>query len=1035
MANVLATTRYVKPGAYVGRIIQPSPLQQAFIRTPVYVAKGSRYQVLYNVAMRRAYLSDVEIFFSSTAPNIAPLTNPALNDQTIAVLYRANGTPIPVTKWSFLESVPGSGVYDQILIRPEVFDANEDYRIDYQSTDRSVLDVLPFSDLRELRYIGDTENQEQYQEQTSQTSPGDFLVPVSVVIPTRPTGMADPDNKYPGPAPTSTGFTTVTHTGIGTGVVTVSGTYDHSYNRTVTLRVASIDLVANEVTFDWEQVQNSAGTYTDLLPNVPLEQTMTPPQAVVGETAAVSLAFDYPGTGTTDLGISLQVDTAANFAVGDLYQFTAMGPGMFELDSAYANTDQYSDLQIANYPEPGSTGNVVIYDYTEYTGTINRKYALRCTGVSGTAVAADRIANFVWQGYGDDGVVTTGTITVDETVATSMHPTLEHGVRLTFSFGVTHFTPEDDAVVTALAPRDQPVSKDDRTYDIQITSVGEGSLGMFYSGSTQEARFGVINITKTTGTYVWSSTINYTYNVPTIGGFTIPGDFRLYARNIGEALPENRYSASSPQDKFEFSSVDSLSVSWNLRSRSTETFALDQIYTDVLGTITGVPGRQYVIMDNLPFSTTSLLSVTSYPTGTSLAHELILDGNGDPTPYVAFPVAPTESVRIYYEWRGPEPGPGQIYYVTANILRPDDLYDVPIVTYNDEDMRRLLGPSATDNDALIMGEIAYEVGVPRCAFVQPKDTDADGVYTKTDFDRAILATEKNKTLTDVVIINKFDTLSTQLSSNERMNDPFERADRMLWVGAPIGTAIGDNQTPGTLAYLAQTTMQVYGENPAHGRRVLLGNVRAGKTIQLGDGSTTQVILDGSFVAGATAAYNATFTDPAETLLRKTLPAFDFIDCYQEDEELRIGAASILYLHDVGSGVYRFDESVTVDRSSTDNNEINVQNQVIYVTYDLRNRMENALVGFVPDSEQAGVAMVQGTLVGILVGYVGDGTIAAYTNADGSNRPISPAQDTAVFRDTTDKTLYHFKYWYNSRVTLKRLFGLFSVDKKLWSVTP
>jgi hypothetical protein len=156
-----------------------------------------------------------------------------------------------------------------------------------------------------------------------------------------------------------------------------------------------------------------------------------------------------------------------------------------------------------------------------------------------------------------------------------------------------------------------------------------------------------------------------------------------------------------------------------------------------------------------------------------------------------------------------------------------------------------------------------------------------------------------------------------------------------------------------------------------------------------------------------------------------------METFGERDELQLGSASILFLHDSGSGVYTFQESVTVDRSSSDNNEISAMNQKQYVLRDVRTNMDSSLIAYVPDSVEVGVSIIRSTLAALLTGYIGRGIIAPYTDDSGNERPIDPNIDIEVVRDRTDRTLYHFKYWFNIRYGIKRLFGLYSADRRFW----
>ena len=240
-------------------------------------------------------------------------------------------------------------------------------------------------------------------------------------------------------------------------------------------------------------------------------------------------------------------------------------------------------------------------------------------------------------------------------------------------------------------------------------------------------------------------------------------------------------------------------------------------------------------------------------------------------------------------------------------------------------------------------------------------------------------------------------------------------------------------TPDSLVYLARKTLQFVGENPGRGNVILIGHDECTRTMTLEDGTSTVLTLDGSYVAGYAAAQTAAFTDPGLTILGLDIASFNSINTYTEAEIGIIGAASITYAVSVGSGVFRWDESVTVDTTAPDLNEISAMTQKHWVTREVRQRMNDALIGVVPPSTTAGIVRIQSFLVETLDSIVSSAIIAPYGQEliPPTVRPISPSGDTQVFTEGSDKRLYHFRFFYNLRYPVKRLFGVYSVDTKFW----
>jgi len=1075
-------------------------------------------------------------------------------------MFRTDGTIVPASKWEFLESTPGSGIFDSVLLLPEEYSITVGYSLDYQSTSRLIQDVIPFDSTRQVRFVGDTENQNQYQEfvhyyipiTVSAITPGASnansavtdvgFEPARVIgsvtdaapyaltgktLDFKIDGVAQPTVTFSATATTAalavaeinaavgstvafahtvgtaqsveirspsvdptlsavevtsvgaaeavlgmtaaalnSQFPTVAMVGAGTltggymrdlssvasnAQMAITGGSSHDYNRRYRLTVTS---VTPNILMDLEVFEDSGASLTEFAegatlsasdvfgptaggsqPQVPFHSSVATTATALDFGTVIAGGGVYTAVSFTDITgdvVSFVLDAlAAGLTAGSVFEGTSLGQSIVELDSALTNTKQHASFSAVgqgtlvqsgatpNYSvsvgaASAGTGSVALRFDSEYTGSYNRRFLLSCTASTG----AGATATFAWQSWGEfDDLQFNGasrTVSISLALGTNTNIDLGDGVHLDFDFGSgAGFIVDDLFWFQANADRSFVTAKDDRVYALEVAAVGASSgvnqTSISYTTGTPEGGFGLLAITGPQGKMFFTGGIN------------------AWLRNVGsQTTAANRFAIG---DTWDFSTVNDDVLDWSLTTLVTETIDPTQVVTDTLGVVTGTVGMKYAVLSNVP---SAVLYVKDTVTGASVSSGAV----STTSPYVYFTTAPTSPVEVRYSYIGEEPSPAQLFYFTANAVRPVELYNIPIRVLDYDTAAQLLGPSSTQNDLLIMAQIALDDNsAPGAYFVQAYDSDGDGVITTVDVDNAIKATEDQRALTDVIVLSSFGSLSTALANNEKMNDPFERGERALWVGAPKGTAIGATDTAGTLAFLATRTLQVFGDSHAHGRRVLCGNTEATKTITLTDGTQIAVTLDGSFVAGALAARNASFTDPGETLLRKNLFGFDTIKVYTEPEELQLISYSIIYVSNTGDDVapvYRIEESTTVDRTSDDNNEISVAiNQKDFVTREIRTNMDSSLIGIVPPSEQAGVALIQAFLVSNLKDLLARGRIGDYTDSSGASRALDPDEDVRVFRAKDSKTAYNFQYFWHGRYPLKRLFGLYSVDRKFF----
>ncbi len=597
----------------------------------------------------------------------------------------------------------------------------------------------------------------------------------------------------------------------------------------------------------------------------------------------------------------------------------------------------------------------------------------------------------------------TYTITTSSTLAEIVSFLNDYVDKYNAHVVATGFVVGDYWTVAASAERREYTAKDDREYDITVNAVSPGtSMTVTYNSKTYEGSWGTLTLLASGGIYPDPY-------------LDLPDNIRLMFRNV-----DDRFVAT---DKFTFTATCSDYVDWTLVRRETETIASGAIQHDISGLVTGTPLSYFVILDETP---TSVIRVKESASGTHLSYSQV-----PATPYIYFATDPGVDVEVSYEWRGSEPDPANSYFITANRKRADAEFNTPLRYLTQEEARAGLYPSATTNDLWIMAEIAFETAFFGGYFVQVQSPADNEVYSLADYRNGIDATETKDEISDLIVLNFFDALGYAKLSIEQMNDPFVGKNRLMWVGTPTGTTVGDDSTPGTLTYLARNTLQFSPNSQGKGNIILVANNALTRTQTLEDGSTTTLSLDGSFLAGHAAAQTASFTDPSNTILKTQTAAFDTIEMFTESEVALLGGASTVFMNTKGSGLYEYGESTTVDTTEVALNEISARTQEHFVVKKIKQEMNDALIALVPPSPSAGVLMVQNQLVQSLGGLASSNVIAPYGSDEGNIRPISPTQDVFVHVDPLDARLYHFGYYFVTRLPIKRLFGLYSANTRFW----
>lgn len=1051
------------PGAVIGQVFRAGTgTTRSFPRFAGFIAKGLDIKLFRDTEIVRGSVEGVQLSFSSTTYT-ASLSFSAIPDKTRARLYMSDGRTVAPTRWSFAESVLGSGTYDTVLIDPAIFASSTSYFFDYISNDPLWQDEIPVDNLRELIRVGDGAGQSKYIEGT------DFNTPATVVGPDAGTSNAFAATRGVSSITTHASNSVTGNNTAPNAVITFnSSSYNHDYSRnyqievtaaagTVGSRTATLVISAFPVSSGNEaSLPRSAALLNQITVNL-VEAT---PASLTGVAAEFGVTLDFA------------FGTSGNFVLGDKYAYTGLGLGKLEVDGRLLNTNQFAAVSAVQNTAVTGQGTIAINAQSEFTGTDNQTYEVEVVSASGTApnrqvqlmyrtnpklkkltgtvTATNASAALTGTGtqfltelaVGDrlfiaalgfhvevlsiasntaatltavfpfptqTGVAAlryrqqSGTLaTLTESVSTLNRVTLDSGIFIDVAFG-------------DVAPTDNFVVGDTFTFEAKparLTYSAKENRSYDISVTAVATNHGI------TASYS-GDTVDALFGTATLSEgnpLVLPNNMIVHARNTSIAP---RYTAS-PADTFDMSVTLDGTIDWNLQKENIETISTSNVLRDLTGSRTGTVGAYYVQLRKKPDSVVYVRGPS--PTFTDVPFNTVAN-----TQIVWFTTAPTSTLTIKYLTAGAEPSAGRTYFMTGYAKRPDTDYLKPQLFTSRDEARAFLAPMTEFNDAAIANEIAWEQdeqNLPGVVVVLVKDSDGDGRFTTADYTEAIRISEETKSLVDLVTVNQFDAREEFRDSVVNMNDPTVARRRVGYNGFPVDYPIGDEFTAGSRVYVARRELQVFEETVARGSLAIIGNSYARKTIlvdALGDGNIdsipTQVTLDGSFLAVALAARVASFNEPWQTVYGLPVSGFDEIESLTETQMITLQDAGIICLR-VEGGTARYVGTMTTDRTEPSTEQLSGTIQRQYVLTRLQNAIESRVIGYVAESPEDAAQFLASEIVAELASMVSEGKIGSYTDDNGNVRPIDPATDVVAFRDRRNPTRSYFKAsWRNKYATL------------------
>lgn len=1063
------------PGTRLNQKFRPGAgLSRDYPRYAAVVAKGLDVKLFRGAEVTRGQKEDITLTFDQTT-YLATLPSEAVPDRARSRLRQGDGRVVSPTRWSFAESTPGSGVFDQVSIDPTFFSSLGNYRFDYVSADPADTDEVPVDDLREIISMGDAPGQTKYREGQ------DYLFV---------TTAADPDPGVDNNNPTASVVTAITNAATNTGTGTVShnsSTYSHKYNRSYVVRVLGPSTVPTAAAPSGTTGTRLATLYIEAIPTSGGADSLPPRLAATSNGITVSLTESSPSSLTNiaaELGITLDFAFGAtNFVAGDQYTFAGNGPGVLEISDAMRNTNQFAETSAVVIGTATGEGTIAVNPQSSYTGKDNQSIQIQCTAASGSGTsrqatfrvtgkaALKQLTGLLSTTNGSTALTGSGTQFLAELQAGDVLFVGADPIPVT----IASITNNELAVLSAVVT--QPSQTSARSLRVRPTTglitvlvtaasrvsllSGSGLFADFSFGANASDNFDVgdtftftakakavpyngkenreYKFTVTSTTPLHGAVVTYSADVVvgTFGSHTfaegnplnLPNNVQIHARNLSFA---NRLDAVSPVDTFTMPLTFDGIIDWSLTKAKVETISTADLRRDVTGGRTGTVGAYYVEVREVPTSVQFVRGPA--PTLASIAFN-----HAPGSQIIWFATNPGVNLTVAYRYKGAEPEPGNTYYMTGYQRRPDSDYNSGQLFRSYDEALAFLAPMTPTNDAAIAAQIAWEQNettLPGLVVFLVKDSDSDGIVTTADYDEAIRVSQRFLGTMDAVVVNQFAVRDTFTNSVINMNDPTVGRHRIGYHGFPSNYPLGDEFTPGSRVFSARTEFQVFVDTPARGTIAGIGNASAKKTIlvdSLGDGNIdqipTQVVLDGSFLAVALAASVASSPEPWQMVLNRAVVGFDEIEFLNEDQMILLQDAGLICIKvsAEGSGEGTYIGTSTTDETEPSTEQLSGTVQRQYVFSRLKAKIDSSTIGYVADSPEDAEDQMTADGITELGSMVSEGKIGKYIDkSSGQIRPIS-STDFIATRHPDDPVRVYFQCSYYNKYGILYADGTVVVD--------
>ncbi len=385
----------------------------------------------------------------------------------------------------------------------------------------------------------------------------------------------------------------------------------------------------------------------------------------------------------------------------------------------------------------------------------------------------------------------------------------------------------------------------------------------------------------------------------------------------------------------------------------------------------------------------------------------------------------------YYSGQGRVLAVGETYFVRYDTIRPDIDYDNVSLFFQFSDAMNQLGPMTIDNELLIAVEMAFRNGAHMVCSIQVNDIDKDGLFMDLDWMRALDTVKDSSIITELVLLNDKNSIiahAINIISSGTVNNHWMAG----YFGAKTGTMIGDPDTIETIVYKSTQVAQVQGEDPARGRFLFMGVPDFKYQVFLTDSNEIiELNLNGYMLGAAVAGYQAGIELVSDSMLRARLTGITPSSILTTLTEARFMASfGVFVVTNVGGKVTIFDPVTTDQGGDPIFIEPNIRLQKDHLAKRIKNRLELHAIGAVPDDPDDFINEIK-TQIGLEIEVaIVDRIIDPFRDVDGRVREINFNTDVTVYQSQIKKTEYRFRYWFQAKWVVKRIFGEYIVDSSI-----